>query len=58
MSLVSEIMLQQTQAARVAERLPVFLERFPDVSSLAGASEDEVLHAWQGLGYYRRAWSF
>ncbi|MEZ6212254.1 MAG: A/G-specific adenine glycosylase [Phycisphaerales bacterium] len=54
-SLVSEIMLQQTQAARVAERLPVFLERFPDVSSLAGASEDDVLHAWQGLGYYRRA---
>ncbi|MGD9692818.1 MAG: A/G-specific adenine glycosylase [Phycisphaerales bacterium] len=54
-ALVSEVMLQQTQAARVAERLPGFLERFPTVLALAEASEDDVLSAWTGLGYYRRA---
>jgi len=53
--LVSEVMLQQTQAARVAERLPAFLARFPDLASLAGASEQDVLALWSGLGYYRRA---
>lgn len=52
---VSEVMLQQTTAAVVAERLPAFLSRFPDVASLARASEEEVLSAWAGLGYYRRA---
>lgn len=54
-SLVSEVMLQQTQASRVAERLPPFLARFPDVRALARADEDAVLAQWSGLGYYRRA---
>lgn len=54
-TLVSELMLQQTQAARVAERLPGFLDRFPTVRSLARATEQEVLAQWSGLGYYRRA---
>lgn len=53
--LVSELMLQQTQASRVAERFPVFIGRFPDVRSLAAADEQEVLALWSGLGYYRRA---
>lgn len=48
-------MLQQTQVARVVEHFDAFLERFPDVGTLAGAGEQEVLAAWQGLGYYRRA---
>jgi A/G-specific adenine glycosylase len=52
---VAEIMLQQTQVATVIPYYESFLERFPDVRSLAGASEDEVLAAWSGLGYYRRA---
>jgi len=54
-ALVSELMLQQTQVARVLERFDTFLERFPDVRALAEAPEDEVLAAWRGLGYYRRA---
>lgn len=53
--LVSEIMLQQTQVDRVATRYPAFLERFPDVESLARAPRREVLRAWQGMGYNRRA---
>lgn len=53
--LVSEIMLQQTRAEVVERRFPEFLQRFPDLDSLAAASEDEVLAAWSGLGYYRRA---
>lgn len=53
--LVSEVMLQQTQVARVFEKYPEFLRRFPDVRALADASEDRVLAAWTGLGYYRRA---
>lgn len=53
--LVSEMMLQQTQASRVAERIAGMLERFPGVRELAGASDEEVLAAWSGLGYYRRA---
>ncbi|MFO1069173.1 MAG: A/G-specific adenine glycosylase [Geminicoccaceae bacterium] len=53
--LVSEIMLQQTTVATVRGRYAGFLERFPDVASLAAAPLDDVLHAWQGLGYYRRA---
>ncbi len=55
MVLVSEFMLQQTQVARVAERLPLFLARFPDLASLARASEHDALALWSGLGYYRRA---
>jgi A/G-specific adenine glycosylase len=53
--LLSEIMLQQTTAATVAGRFDAFLERFPTLASLARATQGEVLHAWQGLGYYRRA---
>jgi A/G-specific adenine glycosylase len=53
--LVSEVMLQQTQAGRVAQLFPVFLERFPTVVSLSAASRADVVHAWAGLGYHRRA---
>ena len=53
--LVSEVMLQQTQASRVAERFPIFMSRFPTARSLAQATEAEVLAAWSGLGYNRRA---
>ena len=53
--LVSEVMLQQTQASRVVEAFPVFMDRFPDVGSLAEASRGDVLRAWGGLGYPRRA---
>jgi A/G-specific adenine glycosylase len=53
--LVSEVMLQQTQATRVAERFPVFMSRFPSATALAAASDAEVLAAWSGLGYNRRA---
>ncbi|HLY36096.1 MAG TPA: A/G-specific adenine glycosylase [Candidatus Limnocylindria bacterium] len=53
--LVSEVMLQQTQASRVAERFPRFLERFPTAAALAAASDAEVLVEWSGLGYNRRA---
>lgn len=52
--MVSEIMLQQTQADRVARRFSLWLERFPDVQSLASASLREVLEAWSGLGYNSR----
>jgi A/G-specific adenine glycosylase len=52
---LSEIMLQQTRVAAVLEHYRVFLARFPNVEVLAAASEDAVLAAWSGLGYYRRA---
>jgi A/G-specific adenine glycosylase len=52
---LSEIMLQQTRVAAVLEHYRFFLERFPNVPALAAASEDDVLAAWSGLGYYRRA---
>lgn len=52
---VSEIMLQQTRVGAVLEHYRRFLERFPDISALAAASEPEVLAVWSGLGYYRRA---
>jgi A/G-specific adenine glycosylase len=52
---VSEVMLQQTQVATVLPYYRSFLERFPDVASLAAAPLDDVLRAWSGLGYYRRA---
>lgn len=48
-------MLQQTQVDRVVPRFEAFLERFPDPAALAAAAEDEVVAAWSGLGYYRRA---
>ena len=54
-TLVSEVMLQQTQAARVEPLFVAFLARFPDVGSLAAASRADVLRAWSGLGYNRRA---
>ena len=53
--LVSEVMLQQTQAARVVPRYLEWLERWPTVEGLARASTEDVLRAWQGLGYNRRA---
>src|SRR4051812_18117431 len=53
--LVSEIMLQQTQVATVIDYYLRWLQRFPDVATLAAADEADVLHAWQGLGYYSRA---
>src|SRR5262249_15530358 len=52
---LSEIMLQQTRVAAVLEHYRLFLKRFPNVSALAAAAESEVLAAWSGLGYYRRA---
>jgi A/G-specific adenine glycosylase len=52
--LVSEIMLQQTQVERVRTKYGEFLERFPDVATLAAAPLSDVLAAWQGLGYNRR----
>lgn len=53
--LVSEVMLQQTQAARVVPFYRAFLARFPDAASLAAAPAADVLAAWSGLGYNRRA---
>jgi A/G-specific adenine glycosylase len=53
--LVSEFMLQQTQVATVIPYYHKWLRTFPDFASLARSSENEVLHAWQGLGYYARA---
>lgn len=53
--LVSEVMLQQTQVDRVRPKYEAFLAAFPDVTSLARASAADVLRAWQGLGYNRRA---
>ena len=52
---VSEVLLQQTQVATVIPYYERFLRSFPDVRSLAGADEQEVLRHWEGLGYYRRA---
>jgi A/G-specific adenine glycosylase len=53
--LVSEFMLQQTQVGRVEEYYREFIRRFPDVRTLARAKQGDVLKAWQGLGYNRRA---
>lgn len=53
--LLSEVMLAQTQAGRVAERFPSLLARFPDAGAMADAGAGEVLRAWSGLGYNRRA---
>ncbi len=52
---VSEIMLQQTQVAAVIGYYGNFMRRFPNVSALANASQEEVLQHWSGLGYYSRA---
>lgn len=53
--LVSEVMAQQTQIARVVERWPAFMAAFPTIESLAAATPAAVLRAWRGLGYNRRA---
>jgi A/G-specific adenine glycosylase len=55
--LVSEMMLQQTQAARVVPRWLAWLERWPSADALAAASTADVIREWQGLGYNRRALS-
>ncbi|MEM7199853.1 MAG: A/G-specific adenine glycosylase [Planctomycetota bacterium] len=52
---VSEIMLQQTRVDVVRRHYPEFLARFPGPADLAQATDDELLAAWRGLGYYRRA---
>ena len=53
--LVSEVMLQQTQAARVVPRFERWLERWPTVEALAAAPRADVIREWQGMGYNRRA---
>ncbi len=53
--LVSEVMLQQTQVGRVEDAWSRFLDRFPTAESLAAAAPAEVLRAWRGMGYNRRA---
>ncbi len=53
--LVSEFMLQQTQVETVVPYYQRFLSRFPDVKSLAAASQSDILKLWEGLGYYARA---
>jgi A/G-specific adenine glycosylase len=52
---LSEIMLQQTQVATVRDYFARFMQRFPTVTDLAAAHQDEVLGLWSGLGYYSRA---
>ncbi|HYJ08135.1 MAG TPA: A/G-specific adenine glycosylase [Polyangiaceae bacterium] len=52
---VSEVMLQQTQVKTVLGYYERWMQRFPTVTALAAAAEADVLHAWQGLGYYSRA---
>lgn len=52
---ISEIMLQQTQMDRVVGYFERWLERFPDLAALAAADEEQILKAWEGLGYYTRA---
>lgn len=52
---ISEIMLQQTQASRVIDFFDAWLKRFPNWKSLADATTPDLLHAWAGLGYNRRA---
>ncbi|AEB07720.1 A/G-specific DNA-adenine glycosylase [Coriobacterium glomerans PW2] len=54
---LSEVMLQQTQVPRVEARMPAWLERFPRIEVLAAAGTADVLRAWQGMGYNRRALS-
>src|SRR5690606_11709526 len=52
---LSEIMLQQTTVEAVKPYFRAFVERWPDVTALAAAGQDEVMKAWAGLGYYSRA---
>ena len=53
--LVSEVMLQQTQVPRVVPRFEEWMAHWPSIEALASAGLDEVIRAWQGLGYNRRA---
>lgn len=53
--LVSEVMLQQTQVARVLIKYPIFISQFSNFKELAAASTKDILQAWQGMGYNRRA---
>ncbi len=53
--LIAEVMLQQTQVARVKDKYEAFIERFPNFASLSHAGTSDVLRMWQGLGYNRRA---
>jgi len=53
--LVSEVMLQQTQVSRVLVKYPIFISQFSNFRELASASTKDVLQAWQGMGYNRRA---
>jgi A/G-specific adenine glycosylase len=53
--LAAELMLQQTQVGRIVERWPPFLERFPDAGACASVPVGDVIEAWSGLGYNRRA---
>lgn len=53
--LISELMLQQTQVSRVLDFYRRFLERFPDIETLAKARPARVMESWEGLGYYARA---
>lgn len=52
---ISEVMLQQTQMERGVAYFQRWMQRFPDIRSVAEASEEEILKHWEGLGYYRRA---
>ena len=52
---ISEIILQQTRVAQGYDYFLRFIDRFPDIDTLAAAPEDEVLKYWEGLGYYSRA---
>ena len=52
---ISEVMLQQTQMERGVSYFNRWMQRFPDVRSVAVAPEEEILRYWEGLGYYRRA---
>jgi A/G-specific adenine glycosylase len=53
--LISEVMLQQTQASRVVEKYTLFIKKFPNIPSLARAPLKKIMTVWQGLGYNRRA---
>ena len=53
--LLSELMLQQTQVKRVIEKYHLFIKTFPTITSVASADLREILSAWRGLGYNRRA---
>ncbi len=52
---ISEVMLQQTQMERGVEYYLRWMQRFPSIAAVAAAHEEDILHAWQGLGYYSRA---